>query len=770
MSWIAIKDGGMSWIASGVQRALRGRLTDDWQFEGIRRGYLMSGLRVAFAAVLSVCVLAVIVPAEAGAYATIGAPPTPSTTSGLPDGRVYEQVSPANKHGYNAGADRLSRGETGVKLFSAFASPDGDAISFGAGGPVADTDTSGLNSIFVAERTAQGWVSRPAMARGYRQSENQAGGFSQNPAWLDFTPDLSHLAYAIEGADVPGAPMYSSANLYLSGSDPVEEPAWLSDPQIGGSLEEQFPGASLLGISPDASVAYFAFEGQLLPEDSSRSGWGLYEYRDGTLSEAGVLPDGSVPSGGALPAAMASSAFESYVVGENNPASQDNEVSADGTRMFFVASGELYVHEITTDGSERSVLVSASQLPGHTGEAAPDGVLLFADRTKNSGKEGEAESGPTYAYASSDGSHVFFESEDQLTSQAPSGPGAKVYDFDVDSGSLEYLPGVALGGIVTAASDGSSFVFVNDASSPEELDLWSVGSGGGSVSQIVQLPEGGFVGPARMAADDSVLVFTASAPIAGFNNAGTEQIYRYDIDADELSCLSCPPAGVQPSGNAYLSAIDQYQNSFFFNIGGTRDVNDVRGVSGDGTRVFFESPDALVSRDTNGQDDTYEWENGTVFLISSGTSSEYSLFLDNSESGDDVFFTTSEELVQGDDDGAFDVYDARVPRPGDNPPPASLPCQGDACQGPPSVPNLLGAPPSATFSGLGNAVAPKAVKTKSAPKQGKRRASKAKTLRSALRACHRRSSKGKQVTCEKHARKRHAAAAAIVKHNGRRGK
>ena len=100
--------------------------------------------------------------------------------------------------------------------------------------------------------------------------------------------------------------------------------------------------------------------------------------------------------------------------------------------------------------------------------------------------------------------------------------------------------------------------------------------------------------------------------------------------------------------------------------------------------------------------DVYEWENGVVYLISSGKSPLDSFFLDNSENGDDVFFATAQGLVPGDTDGAYDVYDARVPQPGDNPPSVAVPCEGSICQGPPRVPSPLAAPASATFSGLGN--------------------------------------------------------------------
>jgi hypothetical protein len=90
--------------------------------------------------------------------------------------------------------------------------------------------------------------------------------------------------------------------------------------------------------------------------------------------------------------------------------------------------------------------------------------------------------------------------------------------------------------------------------------------------------------------------------------------------------------------------------------------------------------------------------------LSAGTSAEGSLLIDDSESGNDVFFSTTSDLVLADNDGTYDVYDARVPRPGDVSPPSALPCEGDVCRGPPSVPELLTAPASSTFSGAGNVV------------------------------------------------------------------
>jgi hypothetical protein len=95
--------------------------------------------------------------------------------------------------------------------------------------------------------------------------------------------------------------------------------------------------------------------------------------------------------------------------------------------------------------------------------------------------------------------------------------------------------------------------------------------------------------------------------------------------------------------------------------------------------------------------------------------------LGSSENGNDVFFATAESLVPADTDGGYDVYDARVPRPEDNPPASAVPCEGSVCQGPPSLQSPLAAPASSTFSGVGNAApevvspAPVSVKKTSPP-------------------------------------------------------
>jgi hypothetical protein len=706
-------------------------------------------------------------PAPANAYATIVPPPVFSTAPGLPDGRVYEQVSPADKNGNEAGAG--TNKQIGALAHYALAAADGNAVLFEGSGPMGETPAGDI-LYFMAQRSPAGWSTRAVLSR---QLQPTIGGtLSVQPDFVDPSLDLSHVAFeAGAGATYASLAYKCGHAMYLSGPDPFVAATWLTRPEISNPVEPcGTDGEAGVpdGGTPDFSTVYFAYPETLLPEDASRAphahgegelenveAWGFYEVREGTLSEAGVLPDGSLDQFGAVPAASG-----------HGRATAGNQVSADGSRAFFVSPDpascgrgnncaldppELYVRE----NGERTLLVSRDTLlPQVDGlpVGAPDGALGFTGSTQQEEYIREGTRPPTgtlntsYVYASPDGSQAFFESSDCLTEAALTrgvcGGGVKTYDFDVETSALTYLPGV-VGQIVTSDQNGSSFAFVYpEAAAPSaQLDLWA-GPGGGTVTPITQLTgrsprnygssEPLDVPVARMSTDGSAVVFMSPLHLPGGFNSGTEleQIYRYDVPANTLSCVSCSPAGVTPTGNAEMSVLQANETGIQGPGQRFAGLVDERGVSSDGDRIFFDTPDPLVPQDSNtgsvvnketeepepGGRDVYEWENGTIYLISSGKSPENSYFLDNSENGSDVFFATSESLVPGDTDGAYDVYDARIPHPGDNPPPAAVPCEGSVCQGPPNVPFPLTPPASATFSGLGNIAPELAAKPAAKPK------------------------------------------------------
>jgi hypothetical protein len=307
----------------------------------------------------------------------------------------------------------------------------------------------------------------------------------------------------------------------------------------------------------------------------------------------------------------------------------------------------------------------------------------------------------------------------------------------------------------------------------------------------------------RVSPDGRHLAFMSERSLTGYDNrdAGSgvsdEEVFLYDADTGRLACASCNPTGGRPAG-VYTGDESETANRLILgtrwdwqgrwlaaNIPGwTSTVEDGKAIYqsrylADSGRLFFDSSDALVPADVNGQEDVYEYEpagvgscqgpgygqsasvvfsesmGGCVALVSSGTSSEESAFLDASESGGDVFFLTLSRLAAQDYDTSLDVYDAHqctaaAPCAG----PAALappPCTtGDACKPAPSPqPALFGAPSSETFSGAGN-VAP------SAPAQAvtSRSAARARKLANALKAC-RKEPRPRRAACKRRARSRY---------------
>jgi hypothetical protein len=310
---------------------------------------------------------------------------------------------------------------------------------------------------------------------------------------------------------------------------------------------------------------------------------------------------------------------------------------------------------------------------------------------------------------------------------------------------------------------------------------------------------------ARVSPDGRYLAFMSSRSLTGYDNRDAafsgkpdQEVYLYDAATKRLVCASCNPTGSRPVG------VEVHE---FTSAAGRPNLVAVRGGSGgawgpesrvaanlppwnelggqgsslyqprylsDSGRLFFNSNDALVSQDVNGQEDVYEFEpqgigsctssnvtfsaksGGCVSLISSGSSPEESGFLDASQSGGDVFFSTASRLTSQDYDTSYDVYDAHecivsvscVVSPV-SPPPCDT---GDSCRAAPALqPSVFGAPASATFAGAGNVAG-----SSSKPTVSGRSLTRAQKLGAALKAC-RKKPKRKRSACERQARERYRA-------------
>jgi DNA-binding beta-propeller fold protein YncE len=141
--------------------------------------------------------------------------------------------------------------------------------------------------------------------------------------------------------------------------------------------------------------------------------------------------------------------------------------------------------------------------------------------------------------------------------------------------------------------------------------------------------------------DGDHAAFPSAIPLTGFDNDGRYEIFHYDANSPGgPECVSCSPTQSVPSTDATLAS-------------------NGLSVTEDG-RVFFNTPESLVLRDSNEKKDVYEWSGGQIELISSGKDQFDSSLLSVSADGTDAFFFTRDVLVANDKNGTLmKLYDAR---------------------------------------------------------------------------------------------------------------
>jgi hypothetical protein len=609
------------------------------------------------------------------------------TGAGLPEGRAYELVSPAETGGTNVIGDaqpsdpQLPQGDQQATL----ASPDGDHLAFFAVSAFPDTGATEANTDFyAAARGDSGWGT-VAISVG---QQGVATTFNSS-SWLlwDVTPDFSTAFFTTtvnldpNDQDNPGQTGGGTDVYARHGNGSF---SWISQgfSLPATNLNRQ---SSYAGRSADATHVVFQSNDQLLP-DAPPNEPEVYERIGGQLRLASLLPDNS-------PAPLGASAGNYGA----DTVVRAHAVSADGSKIFFEAltvtppvTRRLYVRE----GGQATVEASGSQ------RSTPDPA------------------GPRdvkYWGAAVDGSTVFFTSAEELTDDATTGAGSgnDLYAFDTRSGQLRDLApdasdasGAGVLGVAAISDDGSKVYFVargklvagkGTAGAPN-LYL----SDRGALSYIATLASADkrdwaansdtvpvYASTARLSPDGSKLLFLSVSSLTGYSNAGFNEAYEYDANTSQLICVSCNPSGARAEGGTDLGL----PPAQFYTP---------HNVLDDG-RAFFDTTDALVPGDTNGRRDVYEYLAGGVRLISAGDGTADSAFADTGAGGRDAFFVTSDALVSQDrEPGMVKVYDARVGGGFASPSPPP-PCAGDECQGTPSPPLALPTPASITFTGPGNA-------------------------------------------------------------------
>ena len=688
---------------------------------------------------------------------------------GLSGGRVYELVSPLYKGGYST-SKLVAVGPTGERaVFGSLGAFDGDLSN------------SPLSNEYVARRGASGWTSTPLNAPAELLpyggtldfsaslesllSEGQPG---PNEAWA--TAESIELNFFFHNTGLPDvAANFEVAGMRLKALN-------------GGPVTPDYEGGS-----PDFSHIVFREnrENAFLLREAVGSDSNLYDLATGdtggtpTLRLVGLNNKGKVLVSGCPVVLGAAGGRDSsynsvaddgeelfFTAGVKEPECRDQLfVRIGGVKTLEVSKlaseqGEHGCVEVPCTGAEKRAPAefqganeAGSRVFFTTGEPLVGGDadistnLYMANIGCPAGGEcepakkvvtslvevskavvaGEAAEVKGVVAVAPDGSHVYFVARGMLSNDAnaegelPLKGADNLYAYNSASeGSPVFIGDLCSGpeksGVVedTHCPPGLTG---NEGERDNDTDLW-----------LIDEPE------AQTNGNGDFFVFSSYGRLLRNDTDAAKDVYRYDVETGSLVRVSVGEAGYDANGNNDACGEESCDASISDNqehgeVYKQRDLNS-RAMSEDGSTIIFKTADELSQTAVNGLSNVYEWREvpgssqGSVSLVSSGSASEGVEEAVMSETGDDIFFKTSQGLLPQDTDGQSDIYDARVG--GGFPSSAApvQPCSGDACQGPLTNPAPLLVPGSVSQAPEGNlpplvkkTIVAKAEKAKAKPKK-----------------------------------------------------
>jgi hypothetical protein len=580
----------------------------------------------------------------------------------LPECRAYELASPAEKGPGSIGTG--SYAETSIS---------GDALNFISETPLLGSSAGPVASTVRMIRTANGWqrVEDPISAPLSTVGNSWFPSFTASPGL-----DSGVISAPTSGLLTPDAPK----------ADPnIINPLWIRDlyrwragqpPEAINTLPPQsqieeisanfgffFP--EVAGASSDLSRIFFEAPGTLAPggRSPSTAALNLYEWDEGAITLAAVMPDGEPADGstaGARSGFGASSSRFQFGGGAQNAIT----VSPDGARVYFNApvpvgqerpSGQLYLR---FNGS--TTVVSESQ----AAEPDPHGGPFPAE----------------FQMASPDGSVAYFVSSGALTDDANTGSApieegehrGNLYRYDAGSGQLtdltptedpvNELKGASVRGVIGASSDGSVLYFIasgvldpghgvvgeENLYSYHEGQIHFVGIVDGLYESAIALNPFSSV---AVSPSGSYLGLSTRTNLTDYDSDGQVEVYLWSLEDGQMTCVSCPDGPA--SNNAFFSKYPMRGSTLIDPTSNSHYVSDTG-------KVIFESREALAPGTDNGVEKVYEWSNGSARKLSSGSAEGPEHPYAVSAGGTDVFFTSFQRLVPADHDNALDFYDARI--------------------------------------------------------------------------------------------------------------
>ncbi len=505
-------------------------------------------------------------------------------SSFLPDCRAYELVSPPTK----AGNDII--GETSRIHAAAGQSPGlPAAIAFPSFGGFSDVQGTGIATEYLAQRDpapgTQGWSTHAItprqeplsfLAASQGQEPLYVGEFSPDltkavfKAWSPLTaaPDVKEIInlYTREDLRTPGPGTYS---LLTNSAAPL--------PPLTPGGDSAFQKPTIAGASAD--LEHVVFESSLnFTADAGGTNVKLYRSDDGIVHLVSA-PGGACP-GAAAPEGPCSIAGEGAAAFWRTP----RVISADGSRVEFTAP--------VSEGRP----TNASRIYQLDDQGTPSGA---DDATIELSASEKAVPGPTlpasYQTASTDGSRVFFTSEEQLT-ETPCGASCLYMWARAGHNEVQQLSVDATGGSFTLTAHADPTAGTGTLSSGSAV----VGSTTGSFSpgQTVSAP-GIPPGTTILTAEAGQLTLSAPATADGevalsASDDATTPPLPFDAGAAQLQGALESLASIGATNVAVTGAAGSFQIEFAGALAGV----DVRQMSADGSALTGGAATATVATTT----------------------------------------------------------------------------------------------------------------------------------------------------------------------------